>query len=166
MRMVTGLAGVAAIFFLYGCATYNPVPDGYAGPVATIADSGFAESGSKAQMFVVAEVDGNAIRNSIGASASASYGQGFSLTTRFISRPVPAKPMKLTLRGTHTTAAPIHAIFSQAAGTYFSVEGVVDFTPAPDGNYVVKGELKKDGSSVWLEDRATGASVTAKITGR
>ena len=143
---------------------YNPVPEGYSGPVATIADSGFAESGSKAQMFVVAEIDGNPVRNSVGASRSASHGQGFNLTTRFISRPVPAQPMKLKLLGTHTTAAPIHAIFSQAAGTFFSVEDTVDFTPVPGGTYVVKGELRQEGSSVWLEDRATGKPVTKKVT--
>ena len=71
--------------------------------------------------------------------------------------------MKLKLRGTHITGAPIHARFSQAAGTFFSVEGTVEFTPSPGGYYEVKGELKKEGSSVWIEDARTDERVTEKI---
>lgn len=157
---------LAIALLLHGCATYKPVPEGYAGPVAIVSDSGFSEDGTKAQIFALIEVDGHTIQNSFGASASASYGQGFALTTRYVSRPVPATPMKVTLKGSHTTAAPIQAIFSQAAGTFFSVEGTVDFAPASGGNYVVKGELKKDGSSVWIQDANTGQPVTQKITGK
>jgi len=151
---------------LAGCAAYQPVPPGYAGPVASISDSGFAEDGTKAQLFVLAEVEGNAVQNSFGASANASHGKVFSLTPRFVERQVPAKPMKVKLRASHTTGAPIQAIFSQAAGTFFSVEGVVDFSPKPDGQYIVNGELKKEGSSVWIEDYKTGQRVTEKVVKR
>jgi hypothetical protein len=158
------LAFPALLFVvLSGCASYKPVPDGYTGPVATVSDSGFAEDGSKAQLFVLSEVDGNRIDTSIGASAGASHGRGFALTASIIERQVPAKPMKVALRATHTTAAPIHAIASQMAGTFFSVDGVVDFSPQPNGKYVVKGELKKDASSVWIEDANTQQPVTEKI---
>lgn len=71
--------------------------------------------------------------------------------------------MKLLLRGSHTTGAPIHALFSQAAGTFLSVDGVVDFTPKPNGKYVVKGVLKKEESSVWIEDEETHTPVTDRI---
>ncbi|MCY1169937.1 MAG: hypothetical protein V4455_14985 [Pseudomonadota bacterium] len=148
---------------LFGCASYKPVPEGYAGPVAEVSDSGFSEDGSKAQLFVLSEVDGNRIANSFGASASASHGRGFALTTEIVQRQVPAKPMKVGLRASHTTAAPIQAIASQIAGTFFSVEGVVDFSPQPDGKYIIKGELKKEGSSVWIEDANTQQPVTDKI---
>lgn len=148
---------------LVGCATYQPVPPGYTGPVATVSDSEFAEGRAKAQLFALIEVDGNGIANSFSASRSASYGQGFSLTTQFVSRQVPAKPMKVRLRASHITGAPIHALFSQATGNFFSVEGVVDFSPLPGGKYIVKGELKKDGSSVWIEDESTRQAVTEKV---
>ncbi|MEO7886765.1 MAG: hypothetical protein ABI893_07295 [Polaromonas sp.] len=157
---------IAPAFFLValsGCASYKPVPEGYTGPVATVSDSGFAEDSRKAQLFVIDGVDGNRIANSFGASAGASYGRGFALTTSIVERQVPAKPMKVALRASHTTAAPIHAIASQMAGTFFSVEGVVDFTPQPNGKYVVKGELKKESSSVWIEDAETQLPVTEKV---
>ena len=148
---------------LVGCAAQPPVPEGYNGPVATVSDSAFSESRMKAQLFVLAEVDGNAIPNSFGASARASQGAGAALTTKLVDRQVPAKPMKVKLLASHTTGAPIHAMFSQAAGTFFSVDGVVDFSPKPDGKYVVKGVLKKEGSSVWIEDADTKQPVTEKV---
>lgn len=159
------IAAVIAISS-YGCATYKPVPEGYTGPVANIADSGFAESRAKAQIFAVIEIDGNKVVNSFSASANASYGQGFALTTQFVSRAVPARPMKLKIRGSHTTGAPIHALFSQAAGSFFSVEGEIDFTPEAGGQYVVRGELRKEGSSVWVEDTRSKQPVTQKIIGK
>jgi len=126
-----------------GCATYQPVPADYVGPTATLADSAKSEDSTKAQMFVVLEIDGNAIKHSIGATAQSNYGRGFSVGTTVIERAVQARPLKLKLRATHVTGAPIHQLFSQAAGTFFSVEGIVDFVPVSGKRYVVAGELKR-----------------------
>lgn len=148
---------------LAGCATYEPVPKDYTGPTAVIADSGFSENGTKAQLFALMEVDGNRIGNAFGASASASHGRGASLTTVYPQRAVPARPMKLLIRASHATGMPIHAIASQIAGTFFSIDGTVDFTPEAGRRYVVRGELKKEKSSVWIEDAETGKPVSAAI---
>jgi hypothetical protein len=148
---------------LIGCATHKPIPNDYSGPIATIADSGFSEGSTKAQLFVLSEIDGNKIPTSVGASAGANAGQGFKLRTNFVTRDVPAKPMKVKLLATHSTGAPIHAMFSQAIGTFFTVEGIVEFNPQPNGKYIVKGELKKEGSSVWIEDASTNQAVTEKV---
>lgn len=131
--------------------------------VATIADSGFSETDAKAQLFMVAEVDGQNIPNASSESSRASAGAGFRLTTLLTSREVPARALKLKLVGTHKTGAPIQSMLGMAAGTFFSVTGVVDFTPTAGGSYVVKGELKKEGSSIWIEDAATGRPVTEKV---
>lgn len=159
-------AAILLLLLLASCATYKPVPEGYSGPTAYITDSGRAEDGRKAQIFALTDIDGNRIMNSFWASTNASQGQGFALTVVISNRQVPAKPMKVTLKGSHATAAPIHAMASQMAGTFFSVEGTVDFSPQPDGKYAVRGELKKDASAVWIEDVATGQPVTEKIVGR
>lgn len=71
--------------------------------------------------------------------------------------------MKVKLLASHTTGAPIQTLFSQVAGTFFSVEGTVDFNPQPNGSYVVKGELKNEGSAVWIEDANTNQPVTEKV---
>jgi hypothetical protein len=155
---------IFAIISLAGCVSlHEPAPAGYAGPTSQVADSGFLEDGRKAQLFVIQEVDSKTINNSIIETRRASQGHGFSLTPRYIARAVPATPMKAKLVGTHQTAAPIHEFASRAAGTFFSVEGIVDFVPIAGRNYAVKGELKKEGSSVWIEDVATNQPVTEKV---
>lgn len=146
------------------CATYEPVPKDHQGPTASVRDTGFSEDRTKAQMFALLEVDGNGVRNAFGASASASDGQGAALTTVYPERKVPVRPMKVRLRGSHATGAPIHAIASQIAGTFFTVDGTVDFTPKADGRYAVKGTLTKERSSVWIEDVETGQPVTAVVS--
>jgi hypothetical protein len=162
--MSRALALLGLLLALTGCATYQPVPQGYTGPTASVRDSGFSEDGTKAQMFALMEIDGNRLSNAFGASAIASQGRGSSLTTVYPERAVQIRPMKVMLRGSHATGAPIHAMASQMAGTFFSVEGTVTFAPTANGKYVVKGELKKEKSSVWIEDAETGQAVTEKVT--
>ncbi len=71
--------------------------------------------------------------------------------------------MQVKLIATPQTGAPIHELASRVTGNFFSVEGEVDFNPAPGGRYLVKGELKKGASSVWIEDVETGECVTEKV---
>ncbi len=161
-RLTTALILYVALA-LAGCA-YQPVEKDYTGPVAYLQDSGYPEDSTKAAIFAAVEIDGKTILHSFSQSASASYGRGFFLTTVYTGRKVKAEPMKVTLNASHATGAPIAAIASKIAGTFFSVEGVVDFTPSTDGRYVVKGVLKKEGSKVWIEDLETGKPVTAIIS--
>ena len=72
--------------------------------------------------------------------------------------------MKVKLRGSHATGMPIHEIASRAMGTFFEVEGVVDFTPQADKRYRVVGTLSKADSAVWIEDEANHQPVTAKVS--
>lgn len=149
-----------------GCAAYKPVPDGYTGPTANVTDHAEYESGGKGRFFVMEAVDGNRIENSVSASRSASYGKGFNLTIKHVQRLVPIRPMKVTITGTHATAAPIHAFASMAAGTFFTVSGVVDFSPEVGKNYRMTGELAKESASVWIEDSETKQPVTEKVVAR
>jgi hypothetical protein len=71
--------------------------------------------------------------------------------------------MKLTLVGTHSTAAPIHEIASRAAGTFFSVEGVVSLNPEEGKRYEVKGVLAKEQSCVWIEEFGTNKVISDKV---
>lgn len=152
---------------LSGCATYQPVPPGYAGSTAMLSDSSVSEGLTKAQLFVAMEIDGNAIRNGIGETAGASYGRGFKIMATPVERAIPARPMKVKLKGTHATGAPIHALISHAIGTFYSVEGVVDFSPEANKRYFVWGELKEHGSTIWIsEEGHEGQPVTEKVIGK
>lgn len=144
----------------------KPIPEGYTGPVAVVVDSGFTESGSKAQLFVLDAIDENRVENSLAASRRASHGQGFFLTTRIVSREIPVRPMRVKIVGTHITAAPIHAILSRAANTFYSVEGIVEFAPEQGESYVVRGELKEKGSAVWIENARSKIKVTEVVVGK
>jgi hypothetical protein len=151
---------------LGGCATYKHVPDGYAGPVAQLGDSGTQLSGGKGELFYVASINGNQVENARTATGRASHNRGFSLTMDRVWRPVKIEPMKLKLVGTHVTAAPIHEIASRAIGEFFTVEGEVDFTPVAGKEYLVVGELTKAQASVWIQDQETKQPVTKKIVAK
>ncbi|MCV2358248.1 hypothetical protein LNV08_04600 [Paucibacter sp. TC2R-5] len=164
MRFTLNSLIVSAALALSGCASYVPVPKDYSGPTAVLKDSGFSEDGTKAQIFAAMEIDGNRLENAFGATANASQGRGMSILTVFPERKVKAVPSKIQIRASHATGAPVAAIASQMAGTFFSVEGIIEFTPQAGGVYVVKGELKKEKSSVWIEDAQTGKPATVIVS--
>jgi hypothetical protein len=151
---------------LAGCATYEPVPEGFTGSTAYLRDGTSQQDGSTGSIFAAVAIDGQRIENAFAATQRASSGRGFSLAMGRGERRVPVRAMKVTLRGSIVTAAPIQAMALQVAGQYHSVEGVVDFRPQADTRYEVKGELKKGASSVWIEDAATGLPASEKVVGR
>lgn len=158
------LFALSLVAMLSGCATVAPsVPENYKGPVVSLADTGFQEGGGKGVFFAAMALDGRIIENSIRASRIASSGRGFSLTSQYTTRNVPVGPVKVSLLGTHQTAAPIHEIAARMAGTFFSVEGAVDFNPAAGKSYIVTGELKKEQSCVWIADAVSNEASTEKV---
>jgi hypothetical protein len=166
MNRIFQLFIVGLALLLSGCATYKPVPEGYSGPVATIMDTGQTEDGTKARIFYVASIDNNEIANARNATRRSSYGTGMSLHMRTTERQVPIRPMRLKLVGTHVVAAPIHEFASRAIGTFFEVEGEINFTPEAGATYLIKGDLQKKGSSVWIEEVGKDGPVAPKIIGK
>lgn len=159
---------ITVLIALAGCATapYQPIPEGYTGPRASITDTAKTRSGSLAEIFAVVEVDGKSVANSFHATAINNQGKGFTLTPTVVERELPTTPVKLKLRASHVTGAPIQAMAMQIAGTYAVVEGVVNFEPQPSKRYRVAGELKKEGAAVWIEDAETNQPITARISGK
>lgn len=165
MKLFLSLVTLGCAAVLAGCATVEPaVPSNYGGATASIADSVQHRSASVSNVYAVTEVDGRRIANSFMASAEASRNKGFNLTAVAVDRQVPATALKLKLNAQPLTGAPIQQMAMQAAGTFYSVEGVVDFKPEAGRKYIVRGELKKEGSSVWVEDVVSGQVVTEKLT--
>ncbi len=143
---------LCVITLLGGCATYQHVPEGYTGSTASIHDTSTYETSSKGQIFYVNTIDDNTVKNARSATAQASYGKGFRLTTATVTRDVRTVPIRLNIVGTHVTAAPIHEFASRAIGAFFTVSGDVTFTPEKNKNYYVRGSLSKEVASVWIED--------------
>lgn len=144
-----------------GCATYTPsLPEGYAGPRAQLDDSVKSYSGSKADFFIVEELNGASVDNSLRETFRRNQGRGMYMTPYFINRPLVAeKPIRVSIKGRTHYAAPI----LELTGTVYQVRGVVEFTPKANGRYVVHGELGENYSAVWIEDAETNKSVGQKI---
>ena|SRR5215467_10938716 len=59
-----------------GCVTTSPIPEGYTGPTATIHDSVRSESGTRAVLFFVSEIDGKQIETSLGERVVRTTAEG------------------------------------------------------------------------------------------
>lgn len=149
---------VLLLMGLSACAT-NPIPEGYTGPRATIADSAQSIDMTGADVFTLTKVNGKIIHDSIVGSRQANSGRGFAMTPVAVKREVMSEPGKFTIVGRRVYGAPILELMNKI----YEVSGEVDFAPEPDGSYVVKGVLGQDYSAVWLEDSKTGSLIGQKF---
>ena len=70
------------------------------------------------------------------------------------------RPVRVAFEGLTRYRNSVRSLFWSTHG----VEGSIEFVPAADARYVVRGEIGPEGSVVWLEDGATHAVVTRKFT--
>lgn len=161
--MTRGVGSLFAVIFtvavISGCATNNPIPDGYTGPRAMIKDSVMVHSSSKADFFYVEAVGGQNIENSRIKTRQVNQGRGMFMAPVVLGREIPARPITLKLVGRTEYGAPILAL----TNAVYQVKGDVQFEPEANKSYMVKGELGENYSAVWLEDVATSAVVGKKI---
>ncbi|MFT6046889.1 MAG: hypothetical protein ACI9WC_002600 [Arenicella sp.] len=149
------------VFFIQGCATFTPVPEGYAGPLVTIEDTSNIVSNTKVQFFELVKVDARNVSSSSYETRVLNEGSGISMTPVISKRQVPALKSTLSIQGVTYFAAPILAI----GGGNFNVKGDVDMELKEDETYSVRGELSKTYSAVWVED-SKGNVVSQKIEKR
>jgi hypothetical protein len=156
---------VPFVIILAGCANFEaPIEPGYTGPTAIVNDTQLPQGNTRAQFFVIEEVDGKRVDNALIESRRASNGRGLTLVGRNVSRELAVRPLRLKLLATEETGAPIEAIFRAATGNSApSAEGVVEFVPQEGHQYIVTGEMSTQASSVWVQDLATADPVTEKI---
>lgn len=146
-------------FMMSGCASYNPIPDGYSGQKASIEDSSIEHSTEKVDFFFVEAVDGHDVNNSVIETKKANYGRGFMMTPKTIGREIPAQPINLTIVGKTIYAAPILSF----TNIVYKIKGSVQFTPEANKFYTVKGELGESNSAVWVEEYGAGLISGTKI---
>ena len=144
-----------------GCAA-PPAPPDFAGPTATIADTTIGGGRSGKTFFVLAEVGGRPVANSMGTSATASSEQDPNLRSYESERKVVARRTTLRLRGQITFPSPVQQIF--LARRMHSVDGTVDVELKPNTNYRVTGVLDSFRREIWLEETGSGQVVGRKIT--
>ena len=95
--MVSPFMGCAAHPAITTNGSYEPVPAGYAGPVATLADSGVEESPTTAQIFAVVAVDGQAVSNSFFTTAEAKGKPGYDFSRSLVQRATDAQDNRKVL---------------------------------------------------------------------
>ena len=159
--MIRQTVAVSVALAITGCASLAPsLPAGYTGPQAELEDSAQTFTSSKADFFVVEQIEGADVDNSLLKTISRSAGRGRHMTPLFFSRAIMAeKPVKVTIKGRTHYGAPILAL----AGTVHEIKGVVDFTPKSNARYVVKGELGPHHSAVWIVEAESNEVVGKKV---
>ncbi|MDQ2733534.1 MAG: hypothetical protein M3Y55_00775 [Pseudomonadota bacterium] len=126
-------------------------------------EQNFFEDDSTEEMFYVAAIDGVPVKSARKAALRASdVSSGLAPVT--FELPLPLRPLRLTLVAKHLHAAPNEAARLKGEHIYWHVQGDVMLDPAPGGQYFVAGELKKEGSSVWIADWTTGQRVSRVVT--
>jgi hypothetical protein len=141
-----------------GCAAYKPIPEGYKGDLAKVADTYQYVSSTKVYLFQLSEVDNRDVLTSSISTYERNYGQGFSMRIAMEEREVPAAESVLHIEGITYVAAPVLSLF----GGMYSVSGEVTVNLEAGKEYFVKGELSELYSAVWLED-GDGNMVSEKI---
>ncbi len=149
---------ITSAILLNGCASYQPIPESYAGSTTPIYDSAETVSPTKVYFFQLTTVNGRNVSTSSGETYEASYGRGFSMNPVSAYRQIPAEKSILKIEGITYYAAPILDLLGES----FSVEGEVELDVLETNSYYVKGELSKEYSAVWIEDN-NGNIVTKKI---
>ncbi|MBC8210269.1 MAG: hypothetical protein H8E21_04320 [Gammaproteobacteria bacterium] len=139
---------------LNACATTPPsaLAEEYKGPMASIQDTEIEIDKGKANFFFVSHIDGKQISNSRSETMGASLRQGNNLSKVLLVHQVPAQNHRLTIVGRTVYAMPIRAL----TGTVYEIKGEVEFSPQPDGRYIIKGMLSDEKSAVWIESIANG----------
>ncbi len=130
---------------------------------AVMFEQNFAEDDSTEEMFYVAAIDGLPVKSARKALPRASdVSTGLAPVTSELR--LHLRPQRLTLVAKHLHALPSEAAPNKREYTDWQVQGEVVFDPARGGEYFVAGELKKDGSSVWVADWKTGQRVSSVVT--
>jgi hypothetical protein len=140
---------------LAGCA--KTLPDNYLGPTAVVKDTyanfvkgGFFRS-EKVDLFIVREMNGKYIDNSVLATYRASFKSslGFALKPLAYERRIPIKPMTVTLAAVTQYAAGGQYGGSREPETL--VMRQIKLNPVAGETYVVRGRVEDGNASVWLE---------------
>ncbi|NVJ51382.1 MAG: hypothetical protein HWE13_15650 [Gammaproteobacteria bacterium] len=143
------LTWLVSFLLLSGCVTlYQPVPEGYTGTIAQVADSYNNLTNSYADYFELNKVDGKAIKGSFAETRSRNYGRGMAFDPYMVSRPLPTKEQTLTLIAYRFYSTDFESMLSDN----YMIRHTFTFTPKANEHYRVSGEVTSEQSSVWLED--------------
>lgn len=136
---------------LPSCVSYYNLPKGYTGATATIRNTGTAHDAFKSTVFEVAKIDGK-LSNASAMQTPRGGGPVVQMGNSQVKVPA-GQPLQIELSGHDQFAADGPALIYAMGGKVAKpAKATVTLTPKANATYVVKGQLAKEGSSVWLED--------------
>jgi hypothetical protein len=138
---------------LAGCQSMAPEVDVATLPHAVVTDSHVDVNGDRIDTFRVLEVNGHRVLE-LGDQPIKKIGHDFGNLV------AAGRPVRLGVEGL--------AFYNNTARRMFwdpmHVEGVIEFVPAVDAKYVLRGTVTPELSSIWLENEATHEVVGAKVS--
>ena len=147
------------VVILTSCAvpTYQ-IPADYAGPKAKILNSG-----GHSELFNVYKVDG--LHNNTTCPSGRPFNNYSMVPLSECYNEIAARKTTVTIWGRENYVSDGAALFDIVSGGQCkSVSGDVELNATPGGVYIVRGQLGRTSSSVWIEEANTGKIVTRKIT--
>lgn len=162
MKTLLRSAWLTALVLACGAWVPDALPQDASARIKDTADGGGPAGGT---FFVVREIDGKAVaENALTRSRQASYGKGAEMVLQGFEHTVPAGRVRLSLYGTHTTAAPISQMFTALfRGGIPEVSGTVEVELQAGKQYRVAGWIDAYHCEVWLEDAEGKVLPNAKI---
>jgi hypothetical protein len=138
---------------LAGCQAFAPEPDIATLPHGSVTDSHIDVNGDRIDTFRVLEVNGHRVLE-LGDQPIKKIGHDFTYLL------AAGRPVRIEVEGL--------AFYNNTARRMFwdpmHVEGIVEFVPAADAKYVLRGAVTPDLSSVWVENADTHEVVGAKVS--
>jgi hypothetical protein len=137
---------------LAGCQAMAPEPDLATLPHAAVTDSHVDVTADRVDTFRLLEVNGRRVLE-LGDQPIKKIGHDF---TNLVAA---GRPVRLEVEGL--------AFYNNTARRMFwdpmHVQGVIEFVPAVDAKYVVRGSVTPELSTVWVENDATHEVVGTKV---
>jgi len=155
--MKTIIAFFAVVLTSCAVPTYQ-IPAGYTGPKARILNSG-----GHSELFNVYKIDG--LHNNTTCPSGRTFNNYSREPLSECYNEIAARKTTITICGREDYVSDGAALFDiVSGGQRKSVSGDVELNAKPGGVYVVRGQLGRASSSVWIEEANTGKIVTRKIT--
>jgi hypothetical protein len=160
-KFLSRLLFVLALIFINGCASYGPpAPIEFNGPTTRLKETVMPYDSSKADFFILESIDDQRVENSARKTHMKNSGKGLNvMSPAMMEQVIPIKYASFKIRGRTEYSAPIQALTNPV----YDVSGNISFTPEIDKVYVIKGDLGKNYSAVWIEEESTHKIIGEKI---
>lgn len=152
---IRGLSLLSSCLALAACQALPPAAQDVASrPHARVAGSHVDADADRVSTFRVTAIDGWPVNREANQDPSKTLGVDLA------NEVAAGRSVKVAFEGLTRYRNSVRSLFWDPR----RVEGSVDFVPAVDTRYVVRGEIGDDGSTVWLENDSTHEVIVRKFT--